>query len=189
MSKNSGWVKVHRRIQDNCYWKEKPFSRGQAWVDLILSANYKAGHIRKRGIMVEIARGQVGASQQTLADRWGWSRGKVIRFLKELETKQQVVQQKTNVTTIITLVNYEDYQIKKTPNDTTDNTADGHQTVPEQESEEFLKKVADLKKIIKGSQDHTLVSKYALESGIQGISFEDLKVWAVRELKKIQNDQ
>lgn len=191
----AGWVKLHRSLINNCYWLEEPFTRGQAWVDLILLANHKPGHIRKRGILVEIGRGQVGHGQQTLADRWKWSRGKVIRFLKELETKQQVIQQKTNVTTVISLINYEKYQYKETPKDTPDDTpsdtAGRQQTVPEQEGKEFLKKTApgrvkDLKKLAQGSQDTNLGSKYSIESGLHGASWPELQAWAVAELKKIE---
>ena len=191
----AGWVKIHRSLINNCYWLEEPFTRGQAWIDLILLANHKPGHIRKRGILVEIGRGQVGHGQQTLADRWKWSRGKVIRFLRELEVKQQVVQQKTNVTTVISLVNYEKYQHKETPNNTANktpsDTAGEQQTVPEQEGKEYLKKIAperirDLKKLSAGTKDDLLGSKYGQECGIQGASWDELKAWASRELKKIE---
>jgi hypothetical protein len=132
-----GWVKIYRCLSDNPYWQEKPFTRGQVWVDIILLANHKDGHIRKRGVLVEVKRGQIGHSQTTLADRWGWSRGKVIRFLRELETAQQIVQQKTNVTSLITVVNYNEYQsddiTNGTAGGTASSTADEPQTVQEQE--------------------------------------------------------
>ena len=79
-------------------------------MDLVLLANHKEGIIRKRGIKVIVERGQLGHSERTLAKRWRWSRGKVRRFLDELETEQQIVPQKTNTTTLITIVNYEMYQ-------------------------------------------------------------------------------
>ena len=119
-----GWVRIYRQISVNDLWQEKPFSRGQAWVDLILLANHKDGFIRKRGIKIKVRRGQVGWSILALSDRWGWSRGKAIRFLDELETVQQVVQQKKRLTTLITVVNYNEYQ----GDDTTDDTTDGQQT-------------------------------------------------------------
>jgi hypothetical protein len=54
-----------------------------------------------------------------------WSRGKVRRFLKELEkSDHQIVQQKNNITTLINIINYEQYQ----GNGTADGTADGQQT-------------------------------------------------------------
>ena len=37
----AGWVKVHRDIQNCWIWEEKPFSRGQAFIDLILMVNHE----------------------------------------------------------------------------------------------------------------------------------------------------
>jgi hypothetical protein len=91
-------------------WKEKPFNRGQAWIDMILLANHKEGQVRARGIPIKILRGQLGWSKVALAERWGWSRGKVTRFFDELEIEQQIEQQNNNVTSLITIINYEKYQ-------------------------------------------------------------------------------
>jgi hypothetical protein len=64
---NDGWIKLHRIIMDHPDWLSEPFTRAQAWVDLLLLANYKTGHIRKRGILIEVQRGQVGYSEETPA--------------------------------------------------------------------------------------------------------------------------
>lgn len=91
-------------------------------------ANHKQGHFRVRGIRVDLERGQLGYSILTLSARWGWSRGKINRYLNELETVQQIVQQKTKLTTLISIVNYDKYQNGDTTNGTTDDTTDGQQT-------------------------------------------------------------
>lgn len=36
----SGWIKIHRDILYHEIWSDKPFSKGQAWIDLILMANH-----------------------------------------------------------------------------------------------------------------------------------------------------
>lgn len=110
---NEGWIILHRRILHNPFWKIKPFSKGQAWIDLILLANYSKGFIYVRGNKVTVERGQVGWSQKRLSERWGWSRTKVRNFLKDLEEEQQIEQQKNSLTTIITLKNYDKYQPEK----------------------------------------------------------------------------
>jgi hypothetical protein len=120
-----GWIKLHRRIIDNNLWTGEPFSRGQAWVDMILLANHKPGCVYVRGNKVPIKRGQIGWSIVKLSKRWTWSRNKVRRFLNDLENEQQIVQQKNTVTSIITIVKYNEYQ----SGDTTDDTANGTQTV------------------------------------------------------------
>jgi len=125
----AGWLCLHRKLQQSTVWNLEPFSRGQAWVDLLLSANYQPGTLLFRGISVPIQRGQVGLSEETLASKWKWSRGKVRRFLIWLESEGQIVQQKNNVCSLLTIVNYESYQTLSTADDTANSTANGRQTV------------------------------------------------------------
>ena len=120
-----GWFKVHRQLLDSPLWLKQTFSRGQAWVDLIGLANHREGYILVRGNRIDLARGDVGWSEVALAARWRWSRGRVRRFLEELEKDGQIIQQKSFVSTVITITNYNMYQW----NDTADGTADGQQTV------------------------------------------------------------
>jgi len=108
-----GWIKLHRKLSDNPLWTCEPFTRGQAWVDLVLLANHEYGFFYKRGVKIEVQRGQVGVSEIGLSDRWKWSRSKVRKFLKDLEKEQQTIQQKTNITQIVTIVNYDLYQSKE----------------------------------------------------------------------------
>ena len=108
-----GWIKLHRKLTDNFLWQCERFTRGQAWVDLLLLANHKKAFFYLRDHKINIERGQVGYSQLKLAERWKWSRSKVKKFLKDLEKEQQVEQQITHSTTIITIINYDEYQEKE----------------------------------------------------------------------------
>ena len=108
-----GWIKLHRQIQDNKLWTCEPFTRGQAWVDLIIIANHKRNYFYLRDHKIEVERGQVGWSQLKLSTRWKWSRSKVKKFLNDLEKEQQIKQQVTQSTTIIEILNYEAYQEKE----------------------------------------------------------------------------
>ena len=123
-----GYIRLWRKIQDNPLWVSEKFTRGQAWIDLVMLANHKDGHIRIRGIKVPVKRGQCGWSVVSLAARWRWSRGRVNRFLKELETVQQIEQQKSFVTSLINIINYNEYQPNGTANRTASDTANGQQT-------------------------------------------------------------
>lgn len=90
------------------FWVEKPFDRGHAFIDLWQLASIKDGTMRNpRGVRYKVLRGQVGHSIKYLAERWGWSDTKVKLFLKELQEDSQIVSQKNNVTTIITILNYD----------------------------------------------------------------------------------
>lgn len=109
-SQPKNWFAVHRRLLFSELWLAEPFTRGQAWVDLIGLARFYDGYILKRGIRVKIKRGQVPYAKTELAKRWQWSRGKVRRFLMDLQNSQQIDQQKNNVTTLISIINYDKYQ-------------------------------------------------------------------------------
>ena len=80
-----GWIKIYRKIMENPMYLSEPFTRMQAWIDLLLIANRKDGFFYIRGNKVIVHRGQIVLSERTLAVRWKWSRGKVSRFLKDLE--------------------------------------------------------------------------------------------------------
>ena len=30
-----GWVKVHENLNDHWLWEDRPFAKGQAWIDLL----------------------------------------------------------------------------------------------------------------------------------------------------------
>ena len=91
----AGWIKVDRKIQDHWLWDDKPFSRGQAWIDLILLANHKDADFVSGLQTVHGKRGTVYKSHLFLAKRWGWDRKKVARFLNALENAQMISQNGT----------------------------------------------------------------------------------------------
>lgn len=126
MKNSSGWIKLHRSVMEIPEWLTEPFTKAQAWVDLLLLANHKKGHIRKRGIVIEVQRGQVGYSEESLAERWKWSRGKTRRFLKYLLNNSRIlrnpVQQNPNLSSLISITNYEIYQADGTTSGTTNGT-------------------------------------------------------------------
>ena len=46
---NEGWVKTYRSLTDHWVWQDKPFSKGQAWMDLLLMVN----HCEKKVLIVD----------------------------------------------------------------------------------------------------------------------------------------
>jgi len=115
---------VNRRLLKSDLWLSEPFTRGQAWVDLVGHARWKAGFVRIRGQQIDLERGQLAVSECFIAEKWKWSRGKVRRFLNELKTDHRIEHRTTNVTTVVTILNYDRYQ----GGDTADGTADGQRT-------------------------------------------------------------
>jgi len=120
----AGYVKLHRVIEDNKLWSSEPFTKGQAWIDLLLMANYTVSEFQVRGVWVTVHPGEMARGEEHLAKKWNWSRNKVRRFLNWLETEQQIKQQKSRVITIISIVNWKRYQGDGIVNETTDETTD-----------------------------------------------------------------
>lgn len=127
-----GWFKIHRQLLNSPFWTCEPFTRGQAWVDLIGLTNHADNFFYCRGIKVDVKRGQCGWSEVALAQRWKWSRSKLRKFLNDLEKEQQIKQQKGNVNQIITIINYEIYQEKEQQ---TEQQKDSRKTTEEQQKD------------------------------------------------------
>lgn len=105
-----GWVSIHRSILDNSLWTKERFTRGQAWVDLILNANHKENTVWIKGSTIQVKRGEQIRSKVTLSKTWGWNERTVTKFLKTLENEGMITQKSTNQTTHITICKYNDFQ-------------------------------------------------------------------------------
>lgn len=110
-------IKLHRQIEDNPLWFSEPFTRWQAWIDLLLLANHSDGFFYVRWNKIEVPRGCVWRAERTFQDRWKRSRDKVRKFLNDLEKSKNIIQQKNRLCSIYIIVNWDIYQ-------TTDHTTE-----------------------------------------------------------------
>lgn len=126
-----GFVLLYRKARQNFLWESgRPRTRFEAWIDLIMEAqhSYDPQPVLIRGTMFHCYRGQCLKSLETWAQRWGWSKGATVRFLKMLESATMVELKSERKTTRLTIVNYDTYQISRNANDTTDGTRSDLQT-------------------------------------------------------------
>ena len=107
-----GYIYLDRKICDHWLWNIKPFSKGQAWVDLILMANHKDAKIPFDGRPVLVKRGSCITSIRKLAEKWGWKRDKVAEFLNVMEEDGMIRRDSNSRRTLITIENYCIYQKK-----------------------------------------------------------------------------
>lgn len=122
---SQGYIKLHRKLQECWIWKDEPFSRGQAWVDMLMMANHSENKILFDGDVVVVERGQFITSILKLSERWTWNRKKVSKFLDLLEKDEMVTTDRTTHGTTITIVNWDKYQLDGTTDGTTEGTTDG----------------------------------------------------------------
>ena len=155
-----GYVKLHRCSVDNELYFSEKFTRWQAWQDLILNANFCPKTIFIRWHEINLEKWQIWRSEVTMAKRRRWSRDKVRRFLKRLETRQQIIQQKSHSTTVITISNYWKYN----ENDTTEKQQKNNRKTTDKTQHKNDKNIKNDKKEI---QDKNVSLRKELEEYIK----------------------
>lgn len=142
-----GWIKIHRSIKDNWLYTEKRvYSRFEAWMDILLTVNYADNKTIIKGKVYEIKRGQSILSLESWANRWGWDKSKTRRFLTLLQNDGMIVLVSDNITTQLTVCNYDSYQSERNAYETQTKRkrkTNETQTTPikeEQEEEEIKNK-------------------------------------------------
>ena len=123
--KKKGYVPVWRSIQDHWIWKYKePFDHRSAWIDLLLMVNHKEEKIPIGSRVQTIRPGQRWLSYKGLAHRWGWSYRKVLRFVTQLVSDGMAQVDGTPNGTLLTIVNWGNFNGRGTTHGTTDGTTD-----------------------------------------------------------------
>ena len=105
-----GWISVHRQIQEHWLWADKPFSKGQAWIDMLMLANHEDKQILFGRKIIDVKAGSFITSEVKLAERWEWSRQKVRDFLDLLKEEKMIDKVSDNKKTTIFIENYAEYQ-------------------------------------------------------------------------------
>ena len=105
-----GWISVHRQIQEHWLWAEKPFSKGQAWIDMLLLANHEDKEVLFGRKVTVVKTGSFITSEVKLSERWGWSRQRVRDFLFLLEQQKMIEKISDNKKTTINISNYAVFQ-------------------------------------------------------------------------------
>lgn len=124
-NKNRGWIKLYRSIQDNPLWNEKPFDKARAWIDLLLMANHEDRYVGS----IKVEAGSFITSMQKLAERWGWSRSAVIRYMNRTQSEHMVILKADTKRTLVSVVNWASYQGGRTQSGhkaDTNRTQSGH---------------------------------------------------------------
>lgn len=121
-----GWVSLHRSMLSHPFWHGEKFTKGQAWVDLILNANHKENKVMIKGRLITVERGEQIRSQVTLAKTWKWNPRTVNKFLELLKSESMITTKSTELTTHITICNYSTFQdtVKNSAEQTTQHTTE-----------------------------------------------------------------
>lgn len=106
----SGWACLHRSIDSHWIFDFNEPDKALAWIYLLVMANHKDQDIMIKGRVLRCKRGQLVRSQITLQNKFKWSQNKLKRFLKLLKNERMIDYETNDLTTIITICNYDKYQ-------------------------------------------------------------------------------
>lgn len=100
----------------------QPASPAEAWVDLLLMAEWKdRSFIDKHGDRVDLKRGDVLTGISALASRWRWTRNRVRRWIRDAQKAGELSRKTDTKTdtkrTTLTICNYEKWQGRRTPSE------------------------------------------------------------------------
>jgi hypothetical protein len=113
LSGDRGFVSVHRKIFENPVIGPDPvYFRG--WIWLLCEAKYKTTRHRLvpgKATAIELQRGQLSHSRRFIAKALGLSEQRVRTFLNRLKIEGMISAQNNQGQMVITICNYEEYQI------------------------------------------------------------------------------
>jgi len=130
---SKGWISIHRQLWNHWLWEDKPFSKGQAWLDILLLVNHEDNKTLLGNELIEVKRGERITSEYILAERWGWSRKKVRNFLQLLVSDGMIEDIKEDKKrTRLRVCNYNDFQTSRNHEGTTQELDENYQGTTEE---------------------------------------------------------
>jgi hypothetical protein len=127
---------VSRAIWDHEMFDREAFTEREAWMWLISEAAWKPTKVRVGTLRVELGRGQLAHSVRFMADKWGWSKSRVDRFLNRLKTGTLIETAAGQGVNVITICKYSEYQKVGLPSGTQTEPASGTAAGQQRDREE-----------------------------------------------------
>lgn len=150
-----GWIKLHRKLISWEWYNDS--NMVHLFIHLILSANHKPGNWKG----IDLERGQLITGRNKLSEQTGISHQSIRTCLQRLKSTNELTIKSTNKYSILTVCNYDDYQIKNggTNQQLTSKLTNNQPATNQQPTTN--KKVKNVKKFIKPTLDE--VKKYCGE--------------------------
>ena len=128
----NGWIKIHRKVIDKGWFKKSNYVH--VWCYLLLKASYRDKEYLWNGENILLEPGQFITGRKQISSDTGIPETTVERILEFFEKKEnQIGQQKSSTSRLISILNYADYQEcgQQTDNERTTNgqPADNRRTL------------------------------------------------------------
>lgn len=106
----NGWIKLHRKLLDNPIIM-KDSDHLAVWTYLLLNATHAEYPALFKGQKIMLQPGQLITGRKSIAEKLSINESKVRRILDSFENDQQIDRQRSNQKSLISLKNWELYQI------------------------------------------------------------------------------
>lgn len=106
------YVKLNRALRDNPIAGDPHYLA--VWTWLLMLAAYKPHSVILHGIQTDLKAGQLATSVRILADKSGVKKDKIAAILVRLEKEGMIRRKASNKYTVITLVNWDKFQVEET---------------------------------------------------------------------------
>ena len=111
----ANYIKIMRELKDKSFYA-KDSEKVHLWMHLLLSANWSEREELLGGRPIKCKAGQFTTGRKQLSIQTGISESKIERILTYFEKiEQQIAQQKTNTNRLISVLNWDKYQISEQP--------------------------------------------------------------------------
>ena len=107
---NEGFICISRGIREHWVWKNPVYFK--RWAELIMMANYDNREVSFSCHRLMLQRGQLAVNLSYLSKTWNVSTQAVLKFLVKLEVSGMVTRVVDDKVTVITICNYDRYQLK-----------------------------------------------------------------------------
>lgn len=112
MNDTKGWIKMHRKtLENNACVKDADHLAIWCWI--LLKASYYSEEQWFGGELINISEGQFLTTLREISDSLKINPSKVNRVLNFLESEKQIEKRSSNKKTLITVVNWDNYQLKE----------------------------------------------------------------------------
>lgn len=155
-----GVIAIDRGVFDHDCFADEPFTEREAWMWLIAEAAWRPRARRIGRVALDLRRGQLAASLRFMAERWGWNKDRVDRFLERLKNRDMIETQTATGISVITICNYSTYQRVSLPDETAAATQTETATRQQRDKREDIKNIEEESG---GGSRASLISEEAFE--------------------------
>jgi len=138
---DDSWIKCYRKIREWRYRTDPEIF--SVWMYLLLHAYHKERYQTIGNQNVLVKRGQVPVGRYAISEETGVEPSKVVRILNKLKSEHQIEQQTTNKFSMITIVNWEQYQNNEQQSEQRVN----NECTPSEQRVNTIKNVKKVKKV------------------------------------------